>query len=687
MAPLPLDPIEPLRRRLQWGLLFRVSLVSVFLGLLAFVYFESGDLGYAVPVSQLLLTIAATYGVTILSAVLLLRLRQLESFAYFQVTLDVVLTTWVIFVTGGADSPFGVLYSLVVVNAAMLLSTPGAVMAASASSIAYAALVTALNLGLIARPDYPFRPAPADLHFAIRFVITNVTFYVIAFLATLLVRRLHQTEQLLQRSEAERDQFASMQEALARHLGSALFTVDTEGRITSLNNLAEELISAAAAEIVGKDIGALFPPLRQTPAGRRQFLQSSAGVLPTEFEYENHAQRQVAVRCSTILLQDTYKHDIGALYIVQDITAFRQLERQLEEQGEVAPTDSSIDDDSENSADGLIGTSPAMGRVREFIDKAARSDATLLITGESGTGKERVARAVHARSARHDKAFVPVNCGAIPENLIESELFGHVRGAFTGAVADRAGLFRVADRGTIFLDEIGDLPLALQVKLLRVLQERTFTPVGADKHVSVDVRVIAATNRDLVEAVRRKGFREDLYYRVNVLPLELPPLRERRQDIPRLVRHFLRLCSALQGKAVDRLSVAAARRLQAYDFPGNVRELENIVEHAVALCEGETIHEEHLPEYVLRAEAKGGEEVLAATTSASVIPPLDPPAAIDNLEDNLAAYERAILLRALAEAGGVKKRAAELLGINYRSFRHRLQKYRLGGVSEQAEDS
>src|SRR3990172_7531159 len=209
VAPLPLDPIEPLRRRLQWGLLFRVLLVSVFLGLLAFVYFESGDLGYAVPVSQLLLTIVATYGVTILSAVLLLRLRQLESFAYFQVTLDVVLTTWVIFVTGGTDSPFGFLYSLVVVNAAMLLSTPGAVMAASASSIAYAALVTALNLGLIARPDYPFRPAPADLHFAIRFVITNVTFYVIAFLATLLVRRLHQTEQLLQRSEAERDQFAS----------------------------------------------------------------------------------------------------------------------------------------------------------------------------------------------------------------------------------------------------------------------------------------------------------------------------------------------------------------------------------------------------------------------------------------------------------------------------------------------
>jgi len=238
----------------------------------------------------------------------------------------------------------------------------------------------------------------------------------------------------------------------------------------------------------------------------------------------------------------------------------------------------------------LTGNSLAIGQVREFIQKAAKSDATLLITGESGTGKELVARAVHARGARREHPFVTVNCGAIPANLIESELFGHVKGAFTGAVSDRAGLFRMADGGTILLDEIGDLPLPLQVKLLRILQERTFTPVGADNHLSVDVRVMAATNRDLAEEVRARRFREDLFYRLNVLALELPPLRERRQDIPPLVRRFLRQSSDLHGKHVQRLSVAASRRVQLYDYPGNVRELENIIEHGVALCDGETVH-------------------------------------------------------------------------------------------------
>ncbi|MBI3785328.1 MAG: sigma-54-dependent Fis family transcriptional regulator, partial [Deltaproteobacteria bacterium] len=239
-----------------------------------------------------------------------------------------------------------------------------------------------------------------------------------------------------------------------------------------------------------------------------------------------------------------------------------------------------------------------------------------------------------------------------------------------------------------FLDEIGDLPLALQVKLLRVLQERTFTPVGSDTSVSVDVRVIAATNRSLEEEVCAGRFREDLFYRLNVLTLGLPPLRERRQDIPLLVRRFLKQFSELHGKSVQRLSVSAARRLQEYAYPGNIRELENIIEHAVALCDGETVHDQHLPEYTLRgsreAAPAGGESAAArvpVSEVASVPLPSEsvPPG---NLDDNLAAYEKTIILRALAEAGGVKKRAADLLGINYRSFRHRLQKYGLGDSSD-----
>lgn len=674
------DQPERLRDRLKWFLFFRVLVASFFLGTLALVYLGSGQQRYAVSVSLLLLAIAATYALTIVSAVFLLRLKQLTAFAYLQVSFDIILTTGVIFVTGGGDSPFGFLYSLVVINAAVLLSTAGAIAAAAISSISYAALVAVLGSGLVARPDYPFLPAPPDLQFALRFATTNATFFLIAFLASSLVRRLHQTERLLQEREAERDRLASLQEALARNIGSALVTTDTDGGVTSVNQTTEELAGSRAADIVGKDVGATFTPLRHSATGRLQFLQSSS-VQPTEFLHRTRDGRELTLRCAAVILRDTYRNPIGALYILQDITALRRLEQRFHDESAEEVFDEQVGAEEAVSNDGLIGSSPAICRIRELIDKVARADATLLITGESGTGKELAARAVHAKSARRDRAFVAVNCGAIPATLIESELFGHVKGAYTGAVAARAGLFRMADGGTIFLDEIGDLPLPLQVKLLRVLQERSFTPIGADTHVTVDVRVIAATNRHLEEEVHAEQFREDLYYRLNVLTMELPPLRQRRQDIPSLIRRFLRQFSDLHGKHVQRLSVAAARRLQEYDYPGNVRELENIVEHAVALCDGETVHEHHLPDYVLKGPHKAEPEAPPVwTASTASQPPYAAPGA-DSLDDNLAAYEKTILLRALAEAGGVKKRAAELLGINYRSFRHRLQKYGLAEAS------
>jgi two-component system, NtrC family, response regulator PilR len=674
--------IERLRGRLKWFLFCRVLVVSFFLGALTLIYLGSGEQRYTVSVNLLLLAITATYAFTIVSAVFLLRLERLLRFTALQVGFDVLLTTGVILVTGGPDSPFGVLYSLVVINAAILLATPGAVLTASASSIAYSVLVALLSAGVIPRPDYPFRPGPIDLQFVLRFGISHVTIFLIAFLASSLVRRLHQTERLLEQREAERDRLVTLQEAVARNIGSALVTTDADGYVTSANQVAEELAGVRPSGMRGKDIGMIFPPLRHTSAGRRQFLQSSS-VQPTEFTHRAPDGRELTVRCSAVPLHDTYYNPIGALYIFQDISALPQLEEEhVAEAGEGEGVDVNTEDSS--PTDGLTGNSPEMGRVRELIAKVARTDATLLVTGESGTGKELVARAVHARSPRHDRAFVAVNCGAIPANLIESELFGHVKGAFTGAVAARAGLFRMADGGTIFLDEIGDLPLPLQVKLLRILQERSFTPIGSDTHVSVDVRVIAATNRNLAQEVLTEHFREDLFYRLNVLTIELPPLRARRQDVPTLVRRFLRQFSELHGKHVQRLSVSASRRLQEYDYPGNVRELENIIEHAVALCDGETVHEASLPEYVLKGPQRAEPEP-AAQVSAFVPGPVSPttPNGVDNLDDNLASYEKTILLRALAEAGGVKKRAAELLGINYRSFRHRLQKY---GLSESSPD-
>ncbi|MCK6555991.1 sigma 54-interacting transcriptional regulator [Candidatus Binatia bacterium] len=678
------SPADLLRARLKWYLFVRVVLVSVLLGALALVYLQQGSERYAVSVQLLLFAIVASYGITVVSAVFLAHLRRVAPFAYLQVLLDVGLTTGVIFVTGGPDSPFGFLYSLPVIGAAGLLSTPGAVVAASLSSMSYAALVGALNGGLMTRPAYPIPPAPPDLHFAIRFATTNATFFVIAALAGSLVRRLHTAEQLLHEQAAAHDRLTRLHEALARNLGSALITTDVDGLVTSVNQAAEDLVGAGGATVVGQDIGTLFPALRHTPGGRLQFLQSTAGVQPIELAYRGAQSGERALRCSAVALRDTYHNPIGGLYIVQDITTLRRLEARLAgDRNEEEPAEEVAAETP--AVDGLIGTSPAMGQVRDMIERVARSDATVLITGESGTGKELVARAIHARGTRAARPFVAVNCGAIPAELVESELFGHAKGAFTGAVAPRSGLFRAADGGTIFLDEIGDLQLALQVKLLRVLQERSFVPVGTDTPVVVDVRVIAATNRCLVDEVAAERFRQDLFYRLNVLAIEVPPLRERRQDIPPLVRRFLRQFSELQGKRIHRLSVAAAKRLQEYEYPGNIRELENIVEHAVALCDGETIHEEHLPAYFT---ARGGAAVgvprgpaVVATPPAKEVvgPRRDAPAWPGaNLDDDLAEYEKSVLLRALAEAGGVKKRAARLLGINYRSFRHRLQKYGLG---------
>ena len=306
----------------------------------------------------------------------------------------------------------------------------------------------------------------------------------------------------------------------------------------------------------------------------------------------------------------------------------------------------------------LLGKSRAMQKVFELIGKIHSARTSVLISGESGTGKELVARALHTEGARAKMPFVAVNCGAIPEELMESELFGHRKGAFTGAVADKSGLFQEADGGTLFLDEIGELSLGLQVKLLRALQERRVKAVGATDEVEVDVRVVAATNRDLDAEVARGAFRADLYYRLNVIEVHLPPLRQRREDVPLLAEHFLRRFAVEHGREV-RLTSDAMRRLESYDFPGNVRELENLLERAVALSSGTVIEASDMP------------EVRPSRTQAA--PEEFPPEGVD-LERLVSDYERAWVLRALERAGGVRKRAAGLLGISFRSLRYRLEK-------------
>ncbi len=319
----------------------------------------------------------------------------------------------------------------------------------------------------------------------------------------------------------------------------------------------------------------------------------------------------------------------------------------------------------------LLGKSRPMQKLFELIRKIHSVRTNVLITGESGTGKELVARALHTEGTRAEQPFVAVNCGAIPDELMESELFGHLKGSFTGAHADRTGLFQQAERGTLFLDEIGELSLSLQVKLLRALQERKVKVVGSSRETEVDVRVIAATNRELEAEVARGGFRSDLYYRLNVIELRLPPLRQRREDIPLLVEHFLRRYADQQSRSALSISPEAMQILQDYDYPGNVRELENLIERAVTLSSGERIEPDVLPE--LRPSQLG-------VTEASGF---DLPAEGIDLDRVLADYEREIIGRALERTGGVRKRAAQLLGISFRSLRYRLTK--LGLESESTD--
>jgi two-component system response regulator PilR (NtrC family) len=335
----------------------------------------------------------------------------------------------------------------------------------------------------------------------------------------------------------------------------------------------------------------------------------------------------------------------------------------------------------------IIGRSESIVAVFRLIETIGPTSSTVLITGESGTGKELVARAIHFHSLRRERPFVAVNCGAVTETLLESELFGHMRGAFTGAATNRKGLLEAADRGTIFLDEIGEMSPAMQVKLLRVLQERRFRRVGGTEEIDADIRVIAATNRDLARAVAEGRFREDLYYRINVIPVELPPLRDRAGDIPLLATHFAERFASRMGKAIAGVSGDALACLERYPWPGNIRELENALERAVALERTPTILPESLPEAVRNAGGARGNPATAfppaapepVPAGASPVPaatPVLPRTGLD-LERYVQDIERQYLAEALARSGGVKTRAAELLGMSLRSFRYSLKKYNL----------
>ena len=365
-------------------------------------------------------------------------------------------------------------------------------------------------------------------------------------------------------------------------IADGVFTVDKNWRITSFNRAAERITGWSSEEAMGKSCSDIF---HSSICGRNcaiaESLYTGLPVANRSITILNHHGEKVPISISASPLTDHEGNIIGGVETFRDLTTITNLRQQLSQK---------------YTFEEIISKAAPMQRLFKILPDIARSPSTVLILGESGTGKELVARALYTSSERKDKPFVVVNCGALPETLLESELFGYKAGAFTDARKDKEGRFAAAEGGTLFLDEIGEIPLGVQVKLLRVLQEKVYEPLGSNTPIKADVRIITATNRDLQALVREGKFREDLFYRLNVVKINLPPLRERKEDIPLLVDHFIKKYSAQQGKDIVGISAAALQILMRYDYPGNIRELENIIEYSFILCSGGYIQPEHLPE-------------------------------------------------------------------------------------------
>ncbi len=433
-------------------------------------------------------------------------------------------------------------------------------------------------------------------------------------------------------------------ESILESISDGVFTVDGSWRITSFNRAAEDITGIARAEAVGRRCADVFrASMCESDCALRRTLETGDPVVNRAAFIVDANGRRIPISVSTALLRNSNGEVVGGAETFRDLTLIEELRKEIAGRFKVGD---------------IVSRSPAMRQVLEVLPKIAESESTVLLQGETGTGKELVARAIHGLSNRRDGPFVAVNCGALPDTLLESELFGYKSGAFTGATKDKPGRFDLAQGGTIFLDEIGEVSPALQIRLLRVLQERTYEPLGGTRTNKANVRVVAATNRDLAAQVRDGAFRQDLYYRVKVMKIDLPPLRRRREDIPLLVEHFVDMFNATQNKHVVGVSADVLALLMAHEFPGNVRELQNILEHAFVLCHEGQIELSHLPSEILpvssgRAQTGRLQDAVRA---------LEAKAIHEALERNH--YNRLAAARDLGMHKSTLFRKAKLLGID-----------------------
>jgi len=425
-------------------------------------------------------------------------------------------------------------------------------------------------------------------------------------------------------------------------INDGVFTVDGAFTVTSFNRAAETITGVPAGEAVGKPCWEVFrADICEGDCALKRTISSSRPVVNKPVTILTSDGRRVPISVSTALLKDTRGEVIGGVETFRDLSLVTELRKEAERR---------------YTFHDIISSNPKMREIFTLLPPVAESESRVLLVGESGTGKELVARAVHQLSPRADGPMVSVNCGALPDTLLESELFGHVAGAFTDARRDREGRIAAAERGTLFLDEIGDVSPAMQVRLLRVLQEGTYEPLGSSRTHKADVRIIAATNKDLWAEVAAGRFREDLYFRLNVVQIAIPPLRERGEDIPILVDHFVERLNRLRGRDVQGVSGEAMRLLSSYDWPGNVRELENAIEHAFILCREGLILPEHLPVSLPVEPSASGAR----------------PAAVGDLHD----VEMSHIYAALERHGGNRSAAARELGIHKTTLWRKLKRAR-----------
>ncbi len=413
-------------------------------------------------------------------------------------------------------------------------------------------------------------------------------------------------------------------------ISDGVFTVDDNWRITTFNRAAEEITGIARQEAVGKPCSEVFrASMCEEDCALKSTMETGVSVINKSAFIIDAEGRRIPISVSTALLRNGKGEILGGAETFRDLSLVEELRKELK---------------GRFQAGDLVSRSTSMRRLFDLLPLLAASDSTILIQGETGTGKEFLARAIHNQGPRHDKPFVAVNCGALPDTLLESELFGYKAGAFTGATKDKPGRFQIAAGGTLFLDEIGEISPALQVRLLRVLQEKTFEPLGGTGSVKADVRIITATHQDLAARVKKGAFRQDLFYRINIVKLDLPPLRKRREDIPLLIEHFISRFNRLQSKSVSGIQPEVISFLMAYDYPGNIRELENLIEHAFILCGEGLIESRHFPE-----------EFMARSPQQKVI---------TNMNGALKAVEAQTILEALKRNRYNRLAAARDLGIH-----------------------